>query len=292
MDAADAADQVLLIEDGIAYVQSAGTLGVGIDADADPLAKPRGHDVAAQRRVDPVIDVISRGVLCELFCGNTNLTPQALEEGKIIVVDLPVDEYGEIGRYAAAIWKYAVQVSLQRRQVSRGTRPVFLWQDEAQHFVLKTDSMFQSTCRSYKVANVLLTQNISNVYATLGGKSSEALVDSLFGNLNTRIFHANGDYSTNEWMAKVIGRSRQFLTSSSLNYGASDPFAVAMGATAPQTSASVNEVFEYEVQPSVCTTFRTGGPANRWLVDSIVFSNGSCFHATGKPYLFCTFSQK
>jgi hypothetical protein len=153
--------------------------------------------------------------------------------------------------------------------------------------------MFQSTCRSYKVSNVVLTQNISNFYATMGnGQKSEALVNSLFGNLNTRIFHANGDFNTNEWMAKTIGRTRQLVASANTSHEPTDSVSAMFGIGPSRTSSGVSEIFEFEVQPSVCTKFRTGGPANRWLVDSIIFSNGSCFHATGRPYLFCTFSQR
>lgn len=236
-------------------------------------------------------DVMNRGILRELFCGETNITPQALEEGKIIVVDLPIAEFSEVGRYAAAIWKYCSQMALERRDVEASPRPVFLWQDEAQHFVLSTDMMFQSTCRSYKVANVVLTQNISNFYATMG-QNSEPLVDSLLGNLNTKIFHANGDAVTNKWMAEMIGRSRQLVANCSTSEPPTDSFSAALGIGPAHTTSGVSEIFEYEVQPSVCTTFRTGGAANRWLVDALVFCNGACFHATGRPYLFCTFSQK
>jgi hypothetical protein len=153
--------------------------------------------------------------------------------------------------------------------------------------------LFQSTCRSYKVSNALLSQNISNFYATMGnGQKSEALVNSLFGNLNTRIFHANGDFNTNEWMAKTIGRTRVLVASANTSHDPTDSMSAMFGIGPSRTTSGVSEVFEYEVPPSICTAFRTGGPANRWLVDSIIFSNGSCFHATGRPYLFCTFSQK
>jgi type IV secretory pathway TraG/TraD family ATPase VirD4 len=237
-------------------------------------------------------DVLNRGILSELFAGETNITPEAIEDGKIIVIDLPVTEFLEVGRYAAGIWKYCSQMSLKRRDVQANPRPVFLWQDEADNFVLSSDTKFQSVCRSYKVSNVLLSQNISNFYATMGGEKSEALVDSLFGNLNTRIFHANGDHKTNKWMAEVIGRKRVLVASANTSHDPTDSVSAMFGIGPCRTSSGVSEVFEFEVQPSICTTFRTGGPANRWLVDSIIFSNGSCFHATGRPYLFCTFSQK
>jgi hypothetical protein len=167
-----------------------------------------------------------------------------------------------------------------------------MWQDEAQYFVLSTDMLFQSTCRSSKVSNVVLSQNICNFYAMMGGEKSEPLVDSLLGNLNTRIFHANGDHKTNEWMAKAIGRTRLTVANVNTSHEPTDYVSASFGLGPTRTTAGISEVFEYEVQPTVCTTFRTGGPANRWLVDSLIISNGSCFHATGRPYLFCTFSQK
>jgi type IV secretory pathway TraG/TraD family ATPase VirD4 len=237
-------------------------------------------------------DVLHRGLLKTLFCGETNITPQALEEGKIVIVDLPITEFSEIGLYAAAIWKFCTQQSLQRRDVAASPRPVFMWCDEAQHFVLSSDSMFQTTCRSYKVSTVLLTQNISNFYAQMGGQSSESLVDSLFGNLNTKIFHSNGDFKTNQWMADLIGKARMHLANASSSRDPSDGVTAALGIGASRTTAGVSEVFEYLVQPSAATKLRTGGPANAWLVDSIIVRSGSCFHATGRPYLFCTFSQK
>ena len=238
-------------------------------------------------------DVMNRGILRELFCGETNITPLAMEEGKIIVIDLPVMDFSEIGRFAAAIWKFCTQMSLQRRDISISPRPVFLWQDEVQHFILNSDSMFQTTCRSYKVSNVVLTQNISNFYSTMAsGAQSESLVNSLFGNLNTKFFHANGDSVTNEWMAKMIGRCRQQVANANTSFNSTDLVSSAFGLGPLQTSSGVSEIFEYEVQPAVCTNFRTGGPANKWLVDSLIFSSGSCFRATGRPYLFCTFPQR
>ncbi len=52
------------------------------------------------------------------------------------------------------------------------------------------DMQFQTTCRSSRVATVYLTQNISNMYAALGGSDQgENQANSLFANLNTKIFH-------------------------------------------------------------------------------------------------------
>jgi hypothetical protein len=240
-----------------------------------------------------MVDVLNRGLLRELFCNGTNISPEATEEGKIIVVDIPVKEYGDVGLFAATLWKYAWQKSIERRNVVASPRPVCLWCDEAHTFLTSYDMQFQTTCRAARAATVLLSQNLSNYYAVLSGNDKgKAVADSLLGNLNLKIFHANGDHVTNEWMASMIGRSRQLVCNSNSSGDPTDPISASLGIGTSHNSSGVSEVFEFEVQPSVCTTLRTGGPGNHWLVDSIIFSNGSCFKATGRPYLFRTFSQK
>ena len=240
-----------------------------------------------------MVDVLNRGLLRELFCNGTNISPEATEEGKIIVVDIPVKEYGDVGLFAATLWKHAWEKSIERRNVATSPRPVALWCDEAHTFLTSYDMQFQTTCRAARAATVLISQNLSNYYAMLGGSDKgNAVADSLLGNLNLKIFHANGDHVTGEWMANMIGRSRQLVASSTVSYEASDPLSNSLGIGTSHTSAGVSEVFELEVPSSACAGFRTGGPANRWLVDALVFANGSCFHATGRPYLFCTFSQE
>jgi TraM recognition site of TraD and TraG len=243
--------------------------------------------------ITPLIDLLNREPLRQLFCGETNITPQAMEEGKIIIVDLPVTQFNEMGKYAAAIWKLCTQRCLERRDVRTSPRPVFIWQDEAQHFVLETDMMFQTTCRSYRVCNVVMTQNISNFYAVMGGgEKSKAIVDSLLGTLNTKIFHCNGDSVTNQWMAEQIGRSLQTVCNSNISHQSPNLISSGMGFSPTNITSGVSQLYEWEVQPGTATTLRTGGPANHYEVEAIVFSSGMCFAATGRPYLFATFKQK
>ena len=240
-----------------------------------------------------MVDVIQRGVLAQLFCGETNITPEAIEDGAILLIDLPVKEFGEVGQFAQVLWKIAFQRAIERRDMSRNKRPVFLWADEAQYVTTAYDMQFQTTCRSSRVATVYLTQNISNMYAALGGSDQgENQANSLFANLNTKIFTANGDPVTNEWAASLIGRKRQFFTngtSSTLpDEGQSDFWS--MGRRT-HTTAGVSEHMDFEVQPREFTTLRRGGRANRGQIDSIVFQGGRLFHATGRTWLPVTFRQ-
>ncbi len=147
-----------------------------------------------------MVDVLNRGILAELYSGKTNITPQAAQDGKIILIDLPVKEYGEVGQFAQVLWKYAFQRSIERRNVDENGRPVFLWADEAQYFLTSYDHSFQQTCRAARVATVALSQSYSNFVAVLGGgEKGRAEADSLLGNLCTKIVHAvGGDPVTRE----------------------------------------------------------------------------------------------
>jgi hypothetical protein len=237
-------------------------------------------------------DILNRGVLRDLFTQGSNIDPTAIEQGKIIVVAMPLKEYGQIGLYAAALWKYAFQKSIERRDVTTSPRPVVLWQDEGQFFLLpSTDFLFTSTSRSARVSNVLLTQSISGVIATLGGgPAGKAEADAYLSNYGTKIFHANTDPASNEYAANLIGRCKQFVINANSNYGANDGWSNYAGKE--QTSSSgISEIVEYELQPREFSRLRTGGPANRGAVDAIVFKNGSGFKATGRNWMRVTFKQ-
>lgn len=241
-------------------------------------------------------DVLMRGHLRELFCADTNLTPEVVEKGAILVVDLPVKVFGELGTIAQVLWKYAWQRAIERRNLSKNGRAVFLWADEAQNFLTSNDMQFQTTCRSSRVATVYLTQNVSNVYATLGGKEKgEHEAASLFANLNTKVFHANGDPVTNEWAAQLIGRSKQFLiggSSSRPREGWPWEHGLEAVTESGQTTASFNEQWQFEVEPGKFTQLRTGGPANGWCVEGLVFQNGRKFKASRRAWLPVSFAQE
>lgn len=257
-----------------------------------PNLSPRTRSVITSTFTSQ-IDVMQRGVLYQLFGRDTTVTPESIEQGKVVVVGLPVKEYGQVGIIANALMKYAFQRSIERRDVTRSPRPVFLYADEAQHFVTSYDQMFQTTCHSAKVATVLLSQNISNFYAALGGgDKGRAETDSLVGNLNTKLFHANGDAVTNEWAATQIGRTRKLFMNSSSSSPANDWFETISGqGQQGQTSAGMSEQMAFEVEPSEFTTLRTGGPANRGLIDAIMYQSGRRFASTGRTWTPVMFKQ-
>lgn len=239
-------------------------------------------------------DLFLRGILRDLFSSDTNITPEAVQAGQLILIDLPVKEFAEVGQFAQVLWKYAFQRSIERRDVTQSPRPCFLWADEAQHFVTSYDMQFAATCRAARVANVLLSQNVSSFYAALGGnEKGKAEATSLFANLNTKIFHAQADPVTNEWASSLIGRTRQFFSNGNNSYSPDDCLSSMMGmAPAGNTTAGFSESMEFELQPSAFTRLRTGGQANNGIVDAIIFQNGRRFNDSGRCWMPVTFQQK
>lgn len=240
-------------------------------------------------------DVLLRGVLRDTFGGESTITPEACSQGKIILVGLNVKEFGTAGVLANGIMKFAWQRAMEQRDVAApGSRPVFLFCDEAQYVVTGTDSLFATTCRSSQVALVLLTQNLPILIAALGGGEkghSEAL--ALLGNLNTKVFHCNSDPETNEYAANLIGRSRQFFVQGGTSQQGSDWLGQTVGlGQPPQCSASVSEQLDYEVPPSRFSSLRTGGTAHRGIVDAILFRSGKKFARNDKTWVPVTFRQQ
>lgn len=240
-----------------------------------------------------LVDVLNRGILRELLCTTTNIAPQDAERGSILLIDLPVKEFGIVGSIAQVIWKYSFQRSIERRNVRKSPRPVFLFADEAQNFLTSYDMQFLTTCRAARVASVLLTQNVANVYAALGGNEKGRVEGaSIFGNLGTKIFHANSEAQTNEFAATLIGRSRVLLSSGNHSRAEEDVFASMTGIRPlGQMSTGYSETFEFEVQPSEFARLRTGGPANGGVIDAIVFQSGRRFGQSNRNWAKVTFQQ-
>lgn len=212
-----------------------------------------------------------RELLCGLDFHGANATPDETFRGKIVVLDLPVKLYGEVGRFAQTIWKAVWQRATERRVGSLTKRdspqsPVFLWADESQYFITREDALFQQTARSARAATVYLTQNISNYYAAMGGDSSRAAVDSLLGNLQTKIFHANGDPVTNDWAESLFS---DWVGSLQTRSTGSDP------------SRSTADSHLPLVRASRFTILAKGGPQSGYKVEAYVFQGGRLWTGDG-----------
>lgn len=205
-----------------------------------------------------------RSPMHELFSPGSSsgreVTPTESHRGKIIILDLSVKQYGEVGRFAQILYKTVWQHATEHPSRKSHASPVFLWADESQYFVTSEDALFQQTARSNKVATVYLTQNISNYHVALAGKAGNAATDSLVGNFQTKIFHANGDPVTNEWAERLFAHERKTLQG--VNWGTSNQ------------GGNMSQAWLPAIPAAEFMRLKKGGKAMNSTVEAYVFVNG------------------
>lgn len=229
-----------------------------------------------------VADMLLHGVAYKLFCTTTNIVPEVCwHNGAIIILDLPTQEYHQVGAICQGIFKYCWQRAILQRDVKQHPRPCFLYMDECQNFVSSFDWQYFAVSRSARVCNVAMTQNLHNLIAKLGGSSAQSEVYSLLGNMVTKIAHANNDATTNNWMADIIAQDWQVTTTYST------------GLHGSHTNAGGSQTLAHQVLPGEMAKLTKGGPANHFLVEAIVTQGGRKFKANGnQTWIKCVFNQK
>lgn len=224
-----------------------------------------------------IVEPFLTGLLYKHFVQDTSILPEWTHTGKIIILDFSVKEYLELGIYAQGIFKLMWQQAAERRTFKVGRDlPIFIFCDESQFFISDYDNIFQTTARSAGVCTVFLSQNISNYLVTLGG-NGQAKVDSLLGNLCTKIFHCNNDSVTNEWASRTIGKDIRQLMSFNVSNSAN-------------TSSGISQQLHYQVEPREFTILKSGGDENNFIVESIITVAGKEW-SDGKNFTRKSFKQ-
>jgi hypothetical protein len=231
--------------------------------------------------------------LNRLFCSGvcTFLPEQTMTEGKLVICDFPLLEYGhQTGRLINVMLKLIFQRSWLRRNLPDSLNPVMLWQDEMQYFIVpRFDNFFQQTCRGSRVAVVALTQNILNLSEALGESRPDAKTKSFLGNLAIKIFHQQNDVESCTYAADQIGKEYRYLD----NYSG--------GSSSENNHSSFNagasRQLAYTVEPVELTRLVKPDSVNP-LAQALVYASGKIFNATiteqnprGLNYLSVFFSR-
>ncbi len=158
------------------------------------------------------LDRFNRGRLNRLFCGDTTVVPRAdLARGDHHSrYARPHLERGRRDRQQ--LFKYMWQRAVLARNAlepRHRDRPVFLWADEAHHFLASSDADYQSTCRSSRACTVFLSQSLPTYYAKMAGENAKARAEMLLAHFATRVWHNSSCAETNRWASETIGRSVQ-----------------------------------------------------------------------------------
>jgi len=153
-------------------------------------------------------DTLSGRGIYEMVGTETNLTPEMILSGMVVVLDIPLKGNIQGGLMVQAIWKLLFQQAVERR-ADKGlstARPAFLWVDEGHEFFSEHDVRFQPTARDIRAPHVIISQNIHNFLHL--GHDSHAIM-AVFAAMNTYIFHTNGDLDTNRWASERIGQIKK-----------------------------------------------------------------------------------
>lgn len=189
-------------------------------------------------------DGLMRGLMADLLSTTTKLVPELSRQGKIIILDLDVMTYGELGKAVSVIFKTIWQKAMERFPGN----PVFLFADESHFFQTHYDALFQSTCRGFKVCTAYLSQNKPGYLLEL---RDEHRIAALMGNLRNKFFHANDCPITNSFAADLIGKEWKQRTSAGGSKGSS------FDQQSSNWSSQVQR--DYRIQPEDFLSLKTGG---------------------------------
>jgi len=227
---------------------------------------------SAQFTCDVITDLCQSQPLRRLFFSKSDFTPDILVDGAVLIVDAPALQRGVQGKVINGMMRLAVERMVQKRTDTM-KRPVAIIWDEFQTGVTAADTDFAAVARSPRCALVMATQNVNAVEGKLDPKGAR----SLFGNCRTKLFFANGDVETNQFMADVVGKwETEKETKTRAESG--------------ELSKSTHTEAEYAVAPREAMTLESGGEDFNRRVTGIMVHTGYKL-TKGQPWMRVSFKQ-
>lgn len=227
-----------------------------------------------------VADMLLHGIVWEVFSTTTNIVPEICWiDGKIIILDLPIQSFHQVGMICQSLFKYIWQRAILRRDVRKHPRPCFLFMDEFQNYVSSFDWEYFSVSRSARVCNIAMTQNLHSLIAKLGGgPQAQHQAYSLLGNMVTKLAHAQTDQTTASYMADIIAQRWQTIS----NYNTQ---------SSQHSSAGGSQQLAHRVLPGDFAKLKKGGPPD-YQVEGIITMGGRIFKASNDTWMKCVFDQR
>lgn len=171
------------------------------------------------------------GLLKRMFCDNSDMVPELLFHGAVLILNVPVQVHGEDGAIAQKIWKFCTQKACLTRHAldkRQSQIPVGIVADEAHNF-LYHDADFLAQCRSALVSVVFATQSIPTIRAKIGGDNAHDRAEHVISNFNTVVLHSSTCPVTNKWFSEKIGRGLQQRDTYSESHGSGTNWSQTMG---------------------------------------------------------------
>ncbi len=226
--------------------------------------------------------------------GETTFTPEmALEEGRVILLDLPGTLFGPPAQWAQVAIKLLFQRAAMRRDLTRPCRPAFVWCDEAANFcVPEQDAMFLSQARQFRCGCVNIVQNFPLIYTGLGGgDTARQQAHAWLSNHALHLVAAQSDHETCAFYSAAFGETREVMFGGSTGGDADyDLIGDMLGTWHPPVHASWNEQIRPAVSPHTFATLSPGGAAHGFEMEAYVFASGRSF-SNGRTWMRSAFPQ-
>lgn len=129
-----------------------------------------------------------------------------INSGKIVVLNMNINEYKNLSKIIAAYLKLDFQTEVLRRlsQGANNIRPTAFISDEYSEYVSATDANFFSQSRESKCINVVSTQSYTSLLNALNNKYS---VEVIIQNLVTKLWFRSDDVFTIEDAQKQLRKN-------------------------------------------------------------------------------------
>jgi hypothetical protein len=167
------------------------------------------------------------------------------------------------------MFKHLTQRMILRRRIDKTSKPVALMFDEAQTVFVTADRDYQAVCRSKLGCSWAATQNLTGLYAVLGGgPAAEAQAKSWLALFGCKIFGSNTCWASNSYASELCGQQlKSFLSGNTSQSGQASMFDGLMGRFDASTGWS--ERYEPIVRPEHFVRLRKPEPPS-YEADAIV----------------------
>ena len=131
---------------------------------------------------------------------------EVISKGKIVVLNMNINEYTNLSKIIAAYLKLDFQTEVMIRLSkydANNIRPVCFISDEYSEYCTETDANFFSQSREAKCINIVATQSYTSLLNTL---HDESAVKVIIQNLINKLWFRNDDIFTIETAQKQIGK--------------------------------------------------------------------------------------
>lgn len=226
-----------------------------------------------------------------------SLTPfnprRVVERPCAVVLDLPLQVWGESGAIVQRLALSAIQRSVLTRDPRGTDHPVVLVMDECQEFLDPVeDAMFMRTARDRGGVTVLATQCVGNLTsACSSAREPRAAAETIMGLPTVKLFGATSDPETLDYASRVFTQTPQprFSVSTSGEgpvgsdgKGARDR-ARGRGSRPPTGTVSID--LQPDVPPHEIARLKRGGPKNNFHVEMFCAVTGRVWKVSGRPSL-------